>query len=145
MRCKTQHQKFLLLAIAKCTRPQKLDVLGDPPFCSQDTQNMVKPYENTEKMQNTLGERRFESQFSFLIFKKHCKYHDLLLTVIRRHLKKGEKHSRGKPSGGKFMHQELPERSGEPSSAASRSFAPHHTCSKQYLLWVVHLHRQKTA
>ena len=53
-------------------------------------------------MQNALGERRFESQFSFLIFKKHCKYHDLLLTVIRRRLKKREKHSRGKPSGGLF-------------------------------------------
>ena len=59
MRCKTQYRFFLLLAIAKCTRPQKLDVLGDPPFCSQDTQNMVKPYENTEKMQNALRERRF--------------------------------------------------------------------------------------
>ena len=42
MRCKTQHRIFLFLAVAKCTRPQKLDVLGDPPFCSQDTQSMVK-------------------------------------------------------------------------------------------------------
>ena len=51
-------------------------------------------------MQNALGERRFESQFSFLIFKKHCKYHDLLLTVIRRRLKK-EKNTRAEnhPAG----------------------------------------------
>ena len=41
--------------------------------------------------ENALGERRFESQFSFLIFKKHCKYRDLLLTVIRRRLKKNRK------------------------------------------------------
>ena len=75
---------------------------GTPRFVVKMHKTHRKNHMNTNFRKRT-GRTQIWNTILIWTFKKHCKYHDLLLPVKRRRKNKQENHSRGKPSGGLFL------------------------------------------